>query len=226
MTRLEAEKATFKGPGLSVKGDKSASNGAYVDCQTNDSATSITWTFNNLADAGNYPVIFGYRLAWGTPKWQFININGIRTDTLILKKSSSTAWYDTTVNYNFIHGVNTIQVAMFWGWMQFDYIAVPTNLVTDVENIAAIPAEFTLAQNYPNPFNPSTLISYNLPKTALVTLKIYDILGREVSTLVNRTESAGSYKVEFNAGRVSSGVYFYRLSAGGFVQIKKMLLLK
>jgi photosystem II stability/assembly factor-like uncharacterized protein len=98
---------------------------------------------------------------------------------------------------------------------------------------AAVPTEFALAQNYPNPFNPSTIISYQLPMTNEVRLVVYDLLGREVQTLVNTRQAAGSYRVNFNAASLSSGVYFYRLSAGGatngvgnFVQTKKMMLIK
>lgn len=85
---------------------------------------------------------------------------------------------------------------------------------------------YHLSQNYPNPFNPSTEISYNLPKPCFVTLKIYDILGRETMTLINEKKSAGTYKVNFNALGLKSGVYFYELKAGEFCEKKKMILLK
>lgn len=89
-----------------------------------------------------------------------------------------------------------------------------------------IPKEFNLSQNYPNPFNPTTVISYALPKASFVTLKIYDISGREISTLVNEERSAGYFDVTFNAGALSSGVYFYKLTAGEFTQAKKLSLVK
>jgi len=91
---------------------------------------------------------------------------------------------------------------------------------------SAVPKKYSLAQNYPNPFNPSTIISYSLPKESMVKLKIYNILGQEVSTLVNKLQTAGNYQVTFNAGSMPSGVYFYKLSADSFNQVKKMLLLK
>lgn len=90
----------------------------------------------------------------------------------------------------------------------------------------AIPGTFSLSQNFPNPFNPSTTISYRLPVNGLVTLKIYDILGRVVRTLVDRRETAGSYSVNFNAAGLPSGVYFYRLEAGSYHDAKKLVLLK
>ena len=88
------------------------------------------------------------------------------------------------------------------------------------------PASYKLSQNYPNPFNPVTKIDFAIPKQGLVTLKIYDVLGREVTTLLNEVRSPGSYSIDFDASRLSSGTYFYKLSAGNFIETKKMLLIK
>jgi len=90
------------------------------------------------------------------------------------------------------------------------------------------PKEFALFQNYPNPFNPATTIRYSIPEVGSVpvNLKIYDILGREVETLVNTDQKAGNYEVLFNAGKYASGMYIYRITAGNFKSIKKMMLLK
>ncbi|MEX2117276.1 MAG: ice-binding family protein [Bacteroidota bacterium] len=102
-------------------------------------------------------------------------------------------------------------------------------VVTTVRKVN-IPEGFTLAQNYPNPFNPSTMIEYSLEKAAQVSLKVYNVLGREVATLVNGRQEAGSYTVAFNANKgtssLSSGVYFYRLEAGSFISTKKLILMK
>ncbi|MCS7210102.1 MAG: S8 family serine peptidase [Chloroherpetonaceae bacterium] len=95
-----------------------------------------------------------------------------------------------------------------------------------VEVDAGLPRTFELAQNYPNPFNPSTAISYQLPTATNVVLKVYDMLGREVATLVNARQEAGRYQVTFNATNLASGIYFYRLQAGSFVETKKMMLVK
>ncbi|MBU1799846.1 MAG: T9SS type A sorting domain-containing protein, partial [Bacteroidetes bacterium] len=95
-----------------------------------------------------------------------------------------------------------------------------------------IPTEFSLSQNYPNPFNPSTIIKYSIPRSAEyhsvqhTTLKVFDILGREVATLVNKQQNAGNYEVIFNASNLSSGVYFYRLKSRNFVETKKLILLR
>jgi hypothetical protein len=100
----------------------------------------------------------------------------------------------------------------------------PTTSVT--QSGSNIPKAFALYNNFPNPFNPSSTIKYDLPQDVKVTLKVYDMLGREVATLVDIKQVAGTHTVEFNAAKFSSGVYFYRITAGNFVQAKKMMLLK
>jgi photosystem II stability/assembly factor-like uncharacterized protein len=89
-----------------------------------------------------------------------------------------------------------------------------------------IPSDFSLSQNYPNPFNPVTKINFAIQKQGLVTLKVYDMLGREVASLLNETKAAGHYTVEFDASKLSSGIYFYKLQTGSFTSIKKMVLVK
>jgi hypothetical protein len=98
--------------------------------------------------------------------------------------------------------------------------------VQTVEKPKIEPIKYELAQNYPNPFNPITNIKYQIQKAGIVTLKIYDITGREIKTLVNEIKNPGSYIVTFNGTEFSSGVYFYRIQSGDFVQVKKMLLIK
>jgi len=88
------------------------------------------------------------------------------------------------------------------------------------------PVAYDLSQNYPNPFNPATTIDFSIKKKGLVTLKVYDILGKKVATLVNDLKVAGSYSVNFNGENLSSGVYTYRLEVNDFVSVKRMLLVK
>jgi hypothetical protein len=102
-----------------------------------------------------------------------------------------------------------------------EYIYNPTS-VNEISNVK----NFNLNQNYPNPFNPSTKIQYEIPKSGLVTIKVYDELGREIKTLVDQYKNKGSYEINFTAVNLSSGVYFYQLRAGNFVSTKKMILLK
>jgi hypothetical protein len=100
---------------------------------------------------------------------------------------------------------------------------VITGVIAEGRNVPEI---YNLSQNYPNPFNPSTTIKYELPKSSEVRLSVYDILGREVSVLVNERRDARVHEVKFDASDLSSGVYFYRLQAGDFTQTKRLLLLK
>jgi len=98
--------------------------------------------------------------------------------------------------------------------------------VTNQEEIINTSTDFVLNQNYPNPFNPTTIISFSIPLSAFTSLKVYDILGNEVATLVNEEKPTGSYEINFNASSLSSGTYFYKLQAGSFIETKKMILLK
>jgi hypothetical protein len=85
---------------------------------------------------------------------------------------------------------------------------------------------YKLFQNYPNPFNPSTIINFEIPEHSFVTLKVFNILGSEITTLVNEEKPAGKYSFTFDASNLPSGIYFYRITAGNFSNVKKMLLLK
>ncbi|HZW40437.1 MAG TPA: T9SS type A sorting domain-containing protein [Ignavibacteriaceae bacterium] len=86
--------------------------------------------------------------------------------------------------------------------------------------------DYSLEQNYPNPFNPSTKIKYAVPKQGLVSIRVYDILGKEVVHLVNKDMNAGEYEVDFNGSSLSSGIYFYQIQTGSYLETKKMLLIK
>ena len=99
-------------------------------------------------------------------------------------------------------------------------------LTTGVKQLAGLPASYSLSQNYPNPFNPTTNIKYSITKESQVSLKVFDMIGREVETLVNVNQKAGLYEVNFNASKLASGVYIYRLQAGDFTQSMKMMLIK
>jgi photosystem II stability/assembly factor-like uncharacterized protein len=104
--------------------------------------------------------------------------------------------------------------------------SLPSIVVSVNASQDASPHTFTLSQNYPNPFNPTTTIDYSIPKESFVTIKVYDALGREIKTLVNEIKIAGNYNVLFNGSNLASGIYFYKMQAGDFVQTKKLVLLK
>jgi hypothetical protein len=102
----------------------------------------------------------------------------------------------------------------------------PVPVVSVEESQSGVPTSSALSQNYPNPFNPSTTINYQLPTVNHVTLKVYDVLGREVATLVDEVKQPGTYSVQWDASEVASGVYYYRLTSGEFTQTKKLILLR
>lgn len=140
------------------------------------------------------------------------------------EKSSSTSFIlSSTVGEPFIgkavSSANQHNIGFWYVYKQ--------STITDVEKEEEnIPTVFKLEQNYPNPFNPSTIIKFGVPERSSVLIKIYDILGGEVNTLVNEEMEAGWYSKEFNAIKYSSGIYIYRMQAGAYVNTKKMLYIK
>jgi hypothetical protein len=120
---------------------------------------------------------------------------------------------------------NTASLASSQTYSVFAFVGSPTSVVSVTDGLV-IPAGFQLEQNFPNPFNPSTTIEFNLPQAEFVSLKVFNSLGQEIATIVNGPRQAGNYSIKWDAGLVPSGVYFYRLSAGNFVQTKKLLLLR
>ncbi|MGC9364055.1 MAG: T9SS type A sorting domain-containing protein [Fidelibacterota bacterium] len=109
-------------------------------------------------------------------------------------------------------------------------VPIPEGLYVDVpdavEDVAVLPKAFKLSQNYPNPFNPTTVIQYEVPRQSKVVIKLYDMLGKEVLTMVNKEQPAGRYSLTLDANRLASGIYFYNMQADNFIQTKKMVLLK
>jgi hypothetical protein len=110
-----------------------------------------------------------------------------------------------------------------WRWT---HTWIGSQWVTAVKEDASVPSTYALAQNYPNPFNPSTKINYSLATTGNVTLKVFDVLGREVMTLVNEVQAAGNHTALMNASHLSSGMYIYKLESGSFSSVKKMMFVK
>ena len=181
------------------------------------------------------------------PKGQFISANNDASYYMLVKDSLCFLHNNTTGIYliNNSDISNPSEISRFnkpSGLIALDnnnvlYVVKPgeglyiltNDLITDVnENkiTDSRPNSYDLFQNYPNPFNPSTIIKYSIPKEENVTLKIYDVLGREIKTLVNEAKPAGNYEVEFDGSNLSSGIYFYQIQTGDYTETKKMLLLK
>lgn len=141
--------------------------------------------------------------------------------------SLATQW--ATKVYSMPVGTNKVRFVAKSGFGNNLYLDnITSGPVTGIgaTNLNLVPEVYSLSQNYPNPFNPSTSINFAIPKSGNVTLKIFDVLGKEVATLLNEVKTAGTYKVDFNASNFTSGVYFYRLESGDFADIKRMVLVK
>jgi len=120
-------------------------------------------------------------------------------------------------NKPYFHNLSKISIGTL-AVLAFDAV------ITDVKSTNEI-NDYLLEQNYPNPFNPTTKIRYQIPELSFVTLTVYDVLGNEISIIVNEEKPAGSYKIYFDGDGLSSGIYFYRIKAGSFIVTKKMMLL-
>ena len=112
------------------------------------------------------------------------------------------------------------------GVVSSNYMVLIASALVGIESEKTIPIQYRLSQNFPNPFNPTTQIQYDIPKATFVRLSVYNVLGQEVAELVNGQQTAGKYVTTFNGSKLTSGIYFYRLQAGNFVQTKKLVLMK
>jgi len=188
-----------------------------------------TWTESQLGDS------------WGND-FEFIPEDASKVfftdyDNLFFSNDTGKTWAAIFVDTTELQIRDIVFTDINHGWILGDdgklFKTNTGGIVTEIDEIGNLPIEFSLSQNYPNPFNPKTTIEYEIPGKSNVTIKIYDILGREVQTLVNNLEQVRyKYKVEFDASALASGVYFYRMQvnpvsgAGSFVQTKKMIVLK
>ncbi|MBV6420069.1 MAG: hypothetical protein DAHOPDDO_01296 [Ignavibacteriaceae bacterium] len=152
-----------------------------------------------------------YVLSKSNPSHFTLFLEGMFSGDKIKLKATIT---DTSIFYNIAHYPDT-------GWVVMNVLPP----ILNVEN-ESFPIHYELLQNYPNPFNPSTKIRYQIPELNFVIIKVYDVLGIEMTTLVNEEKSAGSYETEFDGNGLASGIYYYRITAGNFSQTKKMIFLK
>ncbi len=152
---------------------------------------------------------------------QFSQLNDCRYAAISPSNAGNTAHLITSIDTIAASNVNGAAAS----WSKCYYVKIAP--VIGINTISTeIPKGYDLSQNYPNPFNPTTKIKFALPNAGLVTLKMYDILGKEVSVLINKQMSAGTFEYEFNAIGLTSGVYFYRIESGNFVDTKKLVLVK
>lgn len=223
------KKTSFQGCGSCHAGPNSNLNAVFSGPDTVNAGATVT--FNVQLTASGIGGKGGVDIA---------ALNGTLAPGTGLKLQSGelthTAGFTFTSSYNLSFsytapntpGADTLYITAAkstnaWNWGANRRVIV--RLATGIGN-ESTPVSYSLKQNYPNPFNPVTKISFSIPKQGFVTLKIYDILGNEVSTLVNENRNAGNYDIEFKGDNLSSGVYYYKLESGGFTDIKKMTLIK
>ena len=166
-----------------------------------------------------------------------VEADDIDGDTLSYSITSGPAWLSINANSGALTGTPqqsdvgsesvTVEVEDGKGGSDTQTFIINVMSATDVELIGQqIPDHFDLYNNYPNPFNPSTRIRFAVPEISNVKIEVYNLTGEKVTTLINEVKSAGYYEVNFNAVNIASGIYFYRIQAGDFVETKKMILLK
>ncbi|MCG6915842.1 FG-GAP-like repeat-containing protein [bacterium BMS3Abin03] len=152
------------------------------------------------------------------------------TDQFVIPIFTDSTLADTTLLYSSLQSNKNywwrVKAYNSLGWSIFSEVRTFGVIITSIEDDDQLPTEFSLEQNFPNPFNPITSIQYQISELSFVNVKIFDVLGDEITTLVNEIKPTGRYEIEFDATNLSSGIYFYQLQAGSFIETKKMLLLK
>lgn len=209
---------TTPAAGLTFTAQNPVAN-ANTNISNNANYDPITSTSIMLDSACSLNILLGYnktayQFAPGTyvlGTFAFNVVNPLSCITMNFKTISAVFNDNTALEYNV-------------DWNKSD--PLPCLPVDVKENITQVPEKYSLSQNFPNPFNPSTTIRYAVPKSGNVTLKVYNMLGKQVAELVNGFRSAGYYLVDFSGAELSSGVYYYRIESESFSDVKKMILIK
>ena len=188
---------------------------------------------NNIIDQNNEFYFYPYNYLWGSDRAEYSdllgklvyvtefydNLPGLEVDGIAVADVGILNYYHSNTGFPPTYHIS-LNGAKVNGTIVYG------NITDIVENLIIQPKEFLLQQNYPNPFNPSTKISWQSPVSGWQRITVYDVLGNKVATLVDEYRNAGNYEVEFNASNLPSGVYFYQLQAGDYLETKKMILLK
>jgi len=219
---------------------------SWSECSNGVKYPQITWEHNIEPDMSSplyspldyrrYKIFRAYELGNDVPgnfeeiADQYFNANS-NPSWIDFNASSECSFGQSEYRYNVRYKVKAVDnynmSSVYSDFVSTQTLKVRSNNGDNfrVEN-SDLPKSFYLNQNYPNPFNPVTNIKYDLPKDVFVKIKIYDLLGREIKTLVNEFKQAGSYLVSFNGSEFASGIYFYKIQAGNFIQVKRMMLIK
>jgi hypothetical protein len=219
---FEAENATFSGKGTIVT-STAANKGKYVDL-------TDSWKLNfdgiEVAKAGTYQLYIFFKLNYQSPKTQNLWINGTLFSPVIFEAASTTTWNKYAIAVPLNAGVNQISIESSWGWMSFDYIAIPVEDPTAIEPELNNSSELNLEQNTPNPFHSSTAISFTIPESGQTNLEILDLSGRKVATLINQDLDSGNHSFQYSLGDLLEGIYFLRLKYMNSVRMKKILVVR
>jgi hypothetical protein len=183
----------------------------------NSAQKTLAWGFEELATNARFIVV--------------ANFTGAQQTITSIPWLGSGTFYDAFDQSTIVVNGGNVPSMTIPAYTAKCYSSLPDGLLLDVKpTTTEVPIEYSLSQNYPNPFNPSTKIKFSIPSVgtghAPSLLKVYDVLGREVATLVNENLAPGSYQAIFDARSLSSGIYFYRLQVGGFVETRKMIVAK
>ena len=195
----------------------------------NDSKYSYTYDGNNNQTEELFQFWDGS--AWVNQwKYSFTYDGNNNLTEGLLQTWAGSVWVNQWKYSNTYDGNNNLVEQLYQTWDGSNWLNVNkyiySYIPTGIEQFEGEVSTYSLSNNYPNPFNPLTTIKYQIPELSIVTLKVFDILGNEIETLVNEEKSIGKYEIEFDASRFSSGVYFYQLRSGEFISTKKMILLK
>jgi hypothetical protein len=195
---------------------------SFLQAQASSTEQKVTLSWNSGSSPS--PPITGYRIQKkiGLPQDSsaYITIEETNASTFIFDDDS------VELNHNYTYRIATLSGSGNSSHYGNEATAYVPDVLSSAKTQSELLLEFSLEQNYPNPFNPSTKIKYSVPLSSNVIIKSFDILGNELETLVNEDKPAGNYEVEFNGSGLPSGIYFYRIEAGEFVETKKMILLK
>jgi hypothetical protein len=217
---LYGSRATLNGADLVCTGTLCANGDAYVDMGTGSVGVPI-----NVENAGSYIVLVRGLVLEGESAMVDVSVNGTSVGTITFNGSSTEFVNVSVEGVTLVAGGNEITFSNASGQLGLDSMNLFEVVTTSVE-FDELPAGFALSQNYPNPFNPTTNISFVLPEASDVKLTVFNMLGQRVAVLTQGMYSSGMHTVNFNAANLASGTYVYRIEAGNFVQVRKMLLLK
>jgi hypothetical protein len=193
-------------------------NGIFISTDDGTSWASANYNLNSLTQNTTFTNID----VCGDNIYASISLFGGVTLT-----NNSKRWNDLLAPFIAVGGFEVLGDRLFEGSIMnagIMYTLITPTFAEDKSN--SLPTCFTLEQNYPNPFNPSTKISYQLPVRGNVTLRVFNSLGEEIRTLIDEQKDAGNYEIEFNASDLPSGIYIYKINAGNYTAVKKMILLK